>query len=141
MSNPQQLRYTVDITGTDVDAIESFVTTRTAEQLATHDPDTTEHRMAAAVERMLQSAVLDARSALNRLAEPEQAELYGELELRHELKNGWNQLVRAASPWRQDPGYGTGRWCRVTHTNASYERAIQHDMEKARAARTAGASA
>ncbi|MFC9295772.1 hypothetical protein ACFTWH_10820 [Streptomyces sp. NPDC057011] len=115
MSNPQQLRYVADIVDVDIDAIEAFLTTRTAEQLVAHHPDTTEHKMACAVEWMLQSAAFDARYALEKLAAPE--EQYRALELRRDLKNGWNLLVNAATPWRQTPGHDADRWRRVTHTS------------------------
>lgn len=141
MSNPQQLRYTVDITDNDIDAIEAFLTTHTAEQLVAYHPDTTEHKMAIAVERMLQSSAFDARHALEKLADAEETDLYGEMDLWHELKGGWNQLVNAATPWRQTPGHDADRWRRVTHTSADYEQTIERDMAKVRTARAQAASA
>ncbi|MEU6348364.1 hypothetical protein ABZ896_03455 [Streptomyces sp. NPDC047072] len=137
MSDPQQLRYTVDITSKDIDAIEAFLTTRTAEQFTAHEPGTIEHRMAGAVEWGVKDLVVDARIALEWLADPEQADLHGELDLRHDLRRAWNLLVRMTNPWRRHPGHDTARWCRVTYTDAQSEKDMKRGVERARAAREA----
>jgi hypothetical protein len=138
MSDPQQLRYTVDVTSKDIDAIEAFLGTRTAQQSAAHARGSAEHRIADALELLVESLVIDARWALTKLAGPTETSLHGgELSLRHDIKDAWNRLTGAASRWHDDPGFDATRWRRITHTDASYEQSAERGIARAQADREA----
>ncbi|MFF6903328.1 hypothetical protein [Streptomyces hydrogenans] len=120
MKPTTQLRYTVDITRADVDAIETFLASRVDAQFATHPLKAAEYRMARTARNLIESAVWEARDALDTLQDGEEGSR-DTLSEWHRLNNAWNRLVDAAVPWRDEAGHDPDRWRRVTHTDRSYE--------------------
>ncbi|WP_327713231.1 hypothetical protein OG912_38580 (plasmid) [Streptomyces sp. NBC_00464] len=116
------ITYTVDITWSDVEAIERFVGERIHLQVEQYPAESPEGRTARALGALVSDSVLDASLALE-VDEP--AITDDKLQLQHQLKEAWRRLVMASRCWQTDRGYQNDRWRTVTHTDATYERALR----------------
>jgi hypothetical protein len=107
------LRYTCELTLTDVDALEAFYRSQIDHVRQHNNLHAAEHRTARALQAMLERRFEQLRKAF----------LYddGSREILDVKDRHWTELCLTAFPWREHPDFDTARWRSAQHRNAEHE--------------------
>ncbi|MEU8434557.1 hypothetical protein AB0F18_16860 [Streptomyces sp. NPDC029216] len=106
-------RYTSDITQSDLDALDAFLTERVCALAMKHDHGAEESNAASA----LSTALISVTHNLRRTFEYDD----GSAEILKARRRHWNLLCRIAEPWQQTEGYDHFRWRTTQYTDAASE--------------------
>ncbi|MFC6365111.1 hypothetical protein [Nonomuraea thailandensis] len=128
------LRYAVDITPDDVEALTGWLVDRLIHRPSV-DVDTEEYRTNAAL-RYLVPAFAGTLSHCFGDEVVERAQTDPEARLRRiqQIQKTWNLLAQAAYPWRDSDGFDTERWHTVRFYDAEDEERLRQHEEKEKAA-------
>ncbi|WP_018569501.1 hypothetical protein [Streptomyces sp. PsTaAH-124] len=134
MTTTEPLRYAVDITQDDVDALTSWLTDRLIHR-PSMDVDTEEYRTNAAL-RYLVPGFAGTLSHWFGDEVVERAQTDSEARLRRiqGIQKTWNLLAEAVYPWRDSDGFDTERWHTVRFYDAEDEERLRQHEEKEKAA-------
>lgn len=140
MAATEPLRYAVDVTPDDVNALSDFLADWLIRRRPSWGVDTEEYRTNAA----LRTAVASFVGSLGyQFGDEVVAEAQGDglksLERIQKISGAWNDLVAVASEWKSSEGFDTTRWCKVRFYDAEDEERFRQweEKEKASAAETA----
>ncbi|MGP3990839.1 hypothetical protein [Streptomyces sp. 3N207] len=130
MPATEPLRYAVDITQDDVDALTDFLMARLNGQHHLR-VGTEEYRTNAALRALVPgfAGSLSHEFGDKVVREAEESSLK-RLQRIQKIRSTWNQLAEAASKWEDTDGFDTARWQSVRYYDAEDEEKIRRFVEK-----------
>ncbi|MFJ7041861.1 hypothetical protein ACIQVC_00410 [Streptomyces sp. NPDC101112] len=125
----RNLRWSDELSSSDVEAIERFLGPRLRRVLDTQPPGSDEHRAAGSVSSMLSEVVPILSSYLQALSLPQSGTAAEQAASAERLSKGillhWNWLVCMVEPWRDEPGFDHVRWKRLYIRNAEQQALVE----------------